>query len=242
MRFCQLAAPLSACLLLGLPVLSHSQPSSSDLQDPVPSGPQLQHKLTLGAFFSAGDYGGEDDTSIRYLPLSYEVARFPWILSLTVPYLTLEGPGDVFLEAGSVAGSTAPSIDSKGLGDLLLSGTWQLDPLPGNLFVDLGLQLKLPTADAGRGLGTGESDLSLQVDLYRSFGGLTGFATLGYRQRGRTPLYDLRDSAFGSLGVLRPWGSNGRLGLLYDYRDAASSHSHESHELMPFYAWEPGGG
>src|SRR5690606_24220977 len=142
----------------------------------------------------------------------------------------------------SVAGSTAPSIDSKGLGDLLLSGTWQLDPLPGNLFVDLGLQLKLPTADAGRGLGTGESDLSLQVDLYRSFGGLTGFATLGYRQRGRTPLYDLRDSAFGSLGVLRPWGSNGRLGLLYDYRDAASSHSHESHELMPFYAWEPGGG
>src|SRR5690606_5927353 len=78
-----------------------------------------------------------------------------------------------------------------------------------------------------------------QLDLYKSLGATTLFSTLGYRHRGRTPLYDLRDSLFLSLGLMRTLNERSSLGLLYDYREAASESSAESHELMPFYAWSP---
>src|SRR5690606_31835958 len=129
-------------------------------------GDTLAHKLTLGSYYSKGDYGALRDTTIRYFPLSYEVSRFPWIVSLTVPYLNLDGPGDVFLEAGNVGRGepgTGTMISEGGVGDVLLSGTWQFEPVFGGFaYLDFTLQAKLPTADEERDLGTGELDVGAQ--------------------------------------------------------------------------------
>lgn len=228
-------ARLAHRLLLLLPALPIASPVYA--QD----GPVTTHKFTLGTYLSRGNYGASEDTDIQYFPLSYEFASFPWVLSLTVPHLALEGPGDVFLEAGNIGrgrGQAPEFIDNSGLGDVLATASYQLPALFNDrLFVDFTVQAKLPTADEERDLGTGETDIGVQLDLYASRGRNTYFSTLGYRQRGNTPLYDLQDSLFASTGLMRQYGDNTYLGLIYDYREKASSNAFESHELMPFISY-----
>jgi len=199
------------------------------------------HKFTVGSYFSRGDYGADENTDIYYFPLSYELTTFPWVVSVTVPYLGLEGPADVFPETGNIGrnrGGVSEFIDEKGLGDVFLSASYQFPPmLNGWLFMDLTLQTKLPTADETRNLGTGETDYGYQLDFYTTLNRNTYFSSIGYRKRGRTPLYDLEDSYYSSLGLMRQYGDNTFLGLVYDYREKASSNAFESHEVMPFVSY-----
>jgi len=224
-------------LLPVLPLLLLSLPASVSAQEEN----DFTHKFTLGGYFSSGDYGADRDTDITYFPLTYEVARFPWVVSVVAPYLSVEGPGDVFLEAGNIGHGREGDnslIDEAGLGDVFVTAIYQLDPIfNGWLFVDVSLQAKLPTADETRDLGTGETDFGYQLDFYTTYGRNTYFSALGYRQRGKTPLYDLEDAFYGSAGIMRQYGDNTYLGLIYDYREKASSNSFESHELMPFVSY-----
>jgi hypothetical protein len=226
------SVPFKITLYLFCPALIHSADLlAQDL-------PETTHKFTLGSYFSSGDYGADKDTDIRYFPFSYEVARFPWVFSVTAPSLGLKGPGDVFLETGNIGRGREgenSKIDEHGMGDIFLSASYQFDPIFNDwIFVDFSLQAKLPTADETRDLGTGETDYGTQLDFYTTLVRNTYFATIGYRQRGKTPLYDLENSAYASLGMMRQYGENTYIGLLYDYRGRASSNGYESHELMPF--------
>ena len=202
------------------------------------------HKFTLGSYFSQGDYGSTEETDITYFPISYELTTFPWVLSVTAPYLALQGPGDVFFETGNIVGGrdeVNEFVDEQGIGDVFLSATYQFPPVLNDwIFVDFTLQAKLPTADETRDLGTGELDLGYQLDFYSTLERNTYFSTLGYRQRGKTPLFDLENSFYASLGMMRQYGDNTFLGLIYDYRERASSNAFESHELMPFVSYNLG--
>ena len=200
---------------------------------------EASHKLTFGTYFSSGNYGAVEKTDITYLPVSYELAKFPWVFSLSVPYLGLKGPGDVFLETGNIGrGEAIEPINEKGLGDVFVSASYQFPPiLKGWVFVDLTLQAKIPTADENKDLGTGETDYGYQLDFYSTLNRNTYFSSLGYRARGKTPLYDLENSFYSSLGFMRQYGENMFLGLIYDYREKASSNSFESHEFMPFVSY-----
>lgn len=202
------------------------------------------HKFTLGSYFSQGDYGSTEETDITYFPISYELTTFPWVLSVTAPYLALQGPGDVFFETGNIGGGrdeVNEFVDERGIGDVFLSATYQFPPVLNDwVFVDFTLQAKLPTADETRDLGTGELDLGYQLDFYSTLERNTYFSTLGYRQRGKTPLFDLENSFYASLGMMRQYGDNTFLGLIYDYRERASSNAFESHELMPFVSYNLG--
>jgi len=219
-------------------LLALLMPWSVYAQEPsLPQEPTaLTHKFTLGSYFSSGDYGANQNTDIAYFPVSYEVARFPWVLSVTVPYLQLEGPADIFLETGNIGRAPLNRlVDEGGMGDVFVTGTYQMEPiLNGWVYLDFSLQAKLPTADETRDLGTGETDYGVQLDFYTTLGRNTWFASSGYRKRGRTPLYDLEDSLFGTAGLMRLYGEKTYLGLTYDYREKASSNSFDSHEVMPF--------
>src|SRR5690606_34416931 len=105
-------------------------------------------------------------------------------------------------------------------------------------FVDVTMMLKLPTADERRGLGTGRPDLGLQLDGYQTLGDFTLFATLGYRYRHRSPVFEgLKDSVNVSLGFSRGIGESLQTGLIYDYQQAASVFSGDAHELLPYLSW-----
>jgi len=203
---------------------------------------ELIQMLSLGGYFSSGKYGLDSDTDITFVPLSYELAKFPWRLSLSAPYLDIEGQNGIVPQTGNVRPVRGritrplPSMNMResGLCDISLKAAYQ----PQAMFLDLAYMefavlVKLPTADAEKGLGTGETDFSAQWDLFQTVDANTWFATLGYIARGKTGLYDLQNSAYLSLGAIHQFSATSSLGISFDYSQAASNSVKDIQEVMP---------
>jgi hypothetical protein len=226
-------------------------------QQPEESSRSVSQNIALGAYYSRGDYGQAADTSIYYYPVSYDLSVNNWRFKLTVPHIEISGSGNVLVNIGGIGRGnfesdfrTDQNVTAKGLGDTTVSASYQFAPwFDGAPFMDITAEVKIPTADENKGLGTGKTDYALQLDLYQVFGQYTVFSTLGYRKREQSQLFeDLQDSLFVSLGLTRPlageWlekhaSGQWSYGLLYDYREPASLYSTETHELMPFVSWSP---
>lgn len=202
--------------------------------------------LSFGAYYSKGDYGQTLDTSIYYFPLSYEHSFGNWNLQASVPYLEISGAGNVLVNVGGVGRDELEVLDSpgvsstnRGIGDTVLSATYQMPAFSNTApFIDLGFEVKVPTANEDKGLGTGAYDYGVQVDAYQQMGQTTLFASLGYKFRGSSTLFtSMVDSAFVSLGFTRPLSERFSAGVIYDFREAASSASGETHEVLPYISW-----
>lgn len=240
---------LAAVLTLQAPLL-HAQP-------PEEHSRFISQNIALGAYYSRGDYDQAADTSIYYYPVSYDLSVDSWRFKITVPHLKVSGSGSVLVNIGGIGRGdfetdfrTDERFTAKGIGDITVSASYQFAPLfKGAPFMDITAEVKIPTADENKNLGTGKTDYALQLDLYQVFEQSTVFSTLGYRKREQSLLFeDLQDSLFVSLGITRPlagdWlkkhlSGQWSYGLLYDYREPASLYSKETHELMPFISWTP---
>lgn len=216
-----------------------------------PDALPAQHNLSVGAYFSSGDYGELHDTTIHYLPVSYDYTASNWNLKVAIPYLEVSGAGNVLVNVGGIGTgdlsgfeSSEDSTTSRGKGDTVLSATYQFPSFAeGMPFIDLGIEVKIPTADEEKSLGTGKTDYGLQLDLYQMLGDSTLFATAGYKFRGKSTLFsEMSNSAYLSLGFSRPLSQKWSYGLIYDYREAASESSKETHEVLPYMSWLPAPG
>lgn len=205
----------------------------------------VSHNIIGGYYYSKGDYDQDADTTIHYFPFSYDITVSGWNLKASLAHLQVSGIGNVLVNVGGVVeadpGLPKESGTWRGLGDSVLSATYQLPALSASgPFVDIGLEVKVPTANEDKGLGTGATDYGVQVDLYQMLGDTTWFGTAGYRFRGSSSVFaHLRDSAYLSLGFSRPASDSWSYGLIYDYREAASASSHETHELLPYISLTP---
>ncbi|MBB5517792.1 transporter [Amphiplicatus metriothermophilus] len=204
-----------------------------------------EFSLATGFEYTTGDYGADVDTDILYVPVTaiFETARFQ--LKATVPYLRIEGPGAVIggpEGGGVIIGPGGPGVTTQsGLGDVIVSATYNLYPRSGGAlpYVELTAKAKLPTADEDRGLGTGKTDVTVQADIFRSFGPLTPFAMVGYRFRGDPEGFDLENSFLASGGAVLKMSDRFSVGGVFDYREAATVFSEDSREISPFIAFKP---
>ncbi len=186
----------------------------------------LRAEVTLGSGFdySSGDYGLPVSTEITTIPfsVSYVVNRTTWELSL--PYLRIDGPGEVVPGIGRLAGRVLLLKSAKeGLGDLTLGATHQFAvPADQPWAWAAGAEVKLGTASAEKSLGTGKDDFAAHVDVYYTAGSFTPFLTLSYRWLGNPPGSSLRNHFFGTAGV--QWACTDRitLGALVDWADKNS--------------------
>lgn len=166
--------------------------------------------LSTSVDYSVGDYGTGEDTTLLYVPFTLGVRPLDRLsLSLTVPFIrqttqtvVLTGGGVAVDRRGRSRLATATRSDvtrtEEGLGDVLLKGAWvavqERAVIPE---VTPYLKIKFPTADEDRGLGTGEFDETVGVDLSkRLFDDLFGYLTLAYTIIGSPPGADL-DNSFG---------------------------------------------
>jgi len=103
-----------------------------------------------------------------------------------------------------------------------------------DLAIDLTAKVKLGTADVATGLGTGENDYSVLIDVYKFLdrGALVG--TAGYKFRGEPAGVALNDVFLGSFGGLFDVGERTRLGIFYDYREASLQDADELREVTLF--------
>jgi hypothetical protein len=202
-------------------------------------GAQAQEgELRLGGGFhySTGDYGSTIDTRITTLEATarYETGRM--VYRASVPWLSVKGDTGVIPGIGQASGAPARSGSASGLGDIVLSAAYSAyyDPAT-TLGMDLTGKVKLPTADESEGLGTGEPDFALLVDLYRSFDRVTGFGGVGYHIMGDSPALPLDNAWSANLGAIYRLDARDSVGAMLEGRQRVAPGGSRTRELTGFW-------
>jgi hypothetical protein len=136
--------------------------------------------------------------------------------------------------SGSVASATPRNV--SGIGDISLSATYAVQKFADHgLFIDFTARLKVPTASFAKGLGTGEVDGAVQIDVAQSVGKFMPFITLGYKVNGQPQGYHLRDVIYGTVGLQYNVNDRVSAGALFDYRQATLATADDPRELTPYF-------
>jgi hypothetical protein len=128
---------------------------------------------------SSGNFGGDIEDSVSSLNFSAGITTFTYDADITIPFVSRKTEG---------------ADSESGIGDIVVRGGHQLW---GNENMDLllygSVAAKLATADENAGLGTGENDYGVYLNLYKYLGkhGISLYS--GYRINGDPPGIDLKD-------------------------------------------------
>jgi len=160
-------------------------------------------KLSTGAEYITGNYGGTESIDQLYIPVTmrYSIDRYSY--RLTIPYITINAPSDTILSDGTVIPGTGDLTTESGMGDIIVAATYRdllNTEISSNTAIDVTARIKFGTASTDKNLGSGEDDITLQADVYRFFQRTTLFGTLGYKFRGDPPGIDLDNSLIVFIG------------------------------------------
>lgn len=117
------------------------------------------------------------------------------------------------LPAFNADGMVEGPISSSGIGDIRMAVSGKLAGGGAKLTrLDAELEVKIPTADEQKGLGTGKTDYRLGLAGEYGFWSATGFAELGWNILGDPEGYELDDVLDACIGVeSEPLGVGGRV-------------------------------
>lgn len=211
-------------------------------EEPARASSSGNFQVSVGTEFATGEYGGDRSVDELYVPVTgwYRTDRIS--LRLTVPYLRVDGPAGTIIEGpgGQPIPGDGPDVTESGLGDVVLGMTlydaW--NNRNGDLALDLGGSVKLGTADEDKGLGTGQTDFTLQADLLKFLPGFTAIGTVGYVFRGDPDAFTLDDGMIASVGGFSNAGSGGmQVGAFLDYRQASYEFNDDRLEALGMLGW-----
>lgn len=196
----------------------------------------------VGANYSTGKYGGSTPTRIWSIPFLARYETDLWTFKLTVPYLRVTSPANVIPDIGSFSGSGRPrrraagTTTESGLGDTVASATYTAYyDAATKRGLDLTGKVKLPTADADKGLGTGSLDESVQVDLYQTQGLLTVFGDVGYTFFGHSDFVQLDNALYYGFGFSEKLNAQNSLGMSFDGRQRVTPGGGPQREVTAFW-------
>lgn len=207
------------------------------------AGESGEWRISGGADYSSGDYGASQDTDILYVPFSAAYLSGPWKAKLTVPWIRIEGPGGVVGGGeGAVVvkpvSASGPRTTESGLGDIWASLAYQVEALPKAYgYLDLTGKVKFPTADEKKGLGTGETDYTVQADYAYALGKLTPMLEVAYKIKGDPRHVDLKNVFYVSAGADYRFDSDVHAGASFDFQQASSAGAEASRELFGYLSF-----
>jgi len=184
-------------------------------------------ELSTGIEYQQGSYGLSEDVDLLSAPTTLTVHHGKLTLAASLPYVRLDAPANV-VTGGGILGvpiivppttSTERRIRS-GIGDLRLTGSYTVSTLP--VGVSLSAQVKLPTASAAKGIGTGKTDVAVGGELFKRVGRVTPYLDVAYTMPGSPKGYRLNDSVSGQVGAAVQLGKRVRGHLGYAYAQAIS--------------------
>lgn len=188
--------------------------------------------------YTTGTYGGDDKIEDIYVPLSGTLELRRSSFRLTVPYLSVKAPeGTIIIgPGGEPLPGTGDLKTNSGIGDVIASAT-VYDVVYSrrmDFAIDLTGRVKFGTADAEKGLGTGETDYSVRADFLKFWDQFTLIGSLGYKYRGDTADTDFNNVMTASAGGTYKFTPKLRGGLFLDYRESAIDGSESIRELSAF--------
>ncbi len=214
-----------------------------------PSVAEDQLSLGTGFDYSSGTYGNATSTDILYIPVTGKYESDRLTLKLTVPYIRVTGPGGVVRGMGrtgmtSVGGSrartgggmmsTGSSTSNAGLGDITTSAAYNVYSDDALAF-DLVGNIKLGTANASKGLGTGKNDYSAQIDGYYTSEETTLFGTAGYKVYG-SPVagVTLNNTPYFTIGASEKLSNTSSAGVMLDMAKSSNIFSADQREVTVY--------
>ena len=189
-----------------------------------------------GLQYSSGDYGTGTDTDLLAVPFLLRYDSDPWTLKLVLPWYRISGSTGVIPGLGAVDRSNRRGTSSAaGFGDLSVSATHATySNRDSGLGVDFTGKVKLPTGEEDKGLSSGSTDFTAQVDAYKRIDQVTVFGGLGYTVFVGGFL-DLRDAASYTLGASRRFDAD-TFGVSLDGRTRVAGYAEEQRELIGFWS------
>jgi len=188
---------------------------------------------TTGIDYSQGDYGTGVNTDILIVPFSLRYKTGDLRLTATLPWLRIDGSSAIVGDGngGVVIDPNAPRTVRSGVGDLNLGAAWAIPEDRLGFGLEINGRVKLPTAKASRGLGTGKADFAVGAELSKTLGAVTPFVSAGYRMPGSPAGIALHNAWYGSAGASLALGKSVLIAS-YDYRQSTSNLSRDSEELF----------
>lgn len=201
----------------------------------VPSVAEDQFSLSTGFDYSSGKYDNKVSTDILYIPVTGKYESDKLTLKLTVPYVRISGPGGVIQGVGRLGKTTASTTKTtnSGLGDVTASAGYSIYS-EGALALDLVGKIKFGTADANKGLGTGQNDYSARLDGYYTLDQTTLFATAGYKVYGSPAGVNLSSAPFGTIGASQKLSDVSSAGVMLDVAKSPSTSGSDQREVTVY--------
>jgi len=169
-------------------------------------------QLSSSITYESGTFGTGTRTDIVYIPFTLKRLFNQGDLGLTLPFVILKTTGETTLVDGKPQRirtgrqtSLAPTgtVTKGGVGDMILKGRYYAVDEHGLLpTIALVAKIKFPTADESQGLGTGEFDEGVGVEISRTF--LTDFIAyfdISYTIIGSPAGTDLRNQTVYDIGL-----------------------------------------
>lgn len=207
----------------------------------VPALGSESYGFYVGTEYTSGKYGGDESVDELYVPATVWRDFGRMTLRLTVPWLSVDAPtGTIVAGPGGVPIiGDGPRTTESGLGDVVASATMRdvWTSRDGGLAVDLTGRVKLPTAEEKTGLGTGETDFTVQADAYRFLDSVTLMGSLGYVLRGDPDDYSLDDGVIAMVGATSRATQGLRTGLFIEYRQAGYATNDDRLEILGSLGW-----
>lgn len=215
-----------AGLLFFVPAAHATEPADSN-----------KAKLTIstGIDYSSGDYGQALDTQITYVPVTAKLKYDGWTGKLTVPYISITGPGVVVGGSeGSTVGTAGAKRTESGLGDVIASLGYSAPIASKDTLGNITGKIKFPTADESRNLGTGEFDYTLQAGLTQNINDFYLSGTVGRKFNGSSTQFPLNDVWKYSVGAGYTLTPQTVVGADYDFRQSATAAGDNISEATAF--------
>jgi Putative MetA-pathway of phenol degradation len=188
------------------------------------TSPGREHfQLKLGAGYDQGDFGTSDTTRSLYAPvtLRYLGDRFDVGVTAALVYLDTES-SVVVIDGLPTRTDRQRRTTEVGFGDLIFRARYYLveDPGVASYVPALTpfLKVKAPTADASKGLGTGEWDVGFGLEFDKRFSEFFILGDVGYTFIGDPPGQNLRNRPAASLGIGRYFTPTLAVVALLDWR------------------------
>lgn len=202
----------------------------------VPAAAQVT--ASLGADASSGTYGTGQRIATRSTTAGMRVRRGRVAVFAAVPIVRTDAPGNVVVTGGPLGlpilrdpARPVARMRRQGLGDAAIGASVQVaQPRRHRLAATLTATVKLPTASAAKGLGTGRTDVAVGADLARP-GKVTPFATFSYARVGRPRDIELYDVASARGGLAVQVGGRSEVNLSYGYASRVAATVGDRHEL-----------
>ena len=202
--------------------------------------------LTLGVGYDRGDFGTRETSRAFYVPFAFRYSAARYDIGVSSSFVRLDAPDGVRLIDGVPTPITpgGPPLKESGIGDTVVRSRFYMvnDPGPESSTPSITpfVKLKIPTASADRGLGTGKTDFGFGVEIDKDFGPAFLFGDLGYTVVGKILGLPLRNRTTASIGVGKPLSSDLTVSGMLDWRRSIVVGNPNPTDLVGFLSYRMG--